>query len=63
MLRSDGAEKRHRTGRVNSDIITYHSYDELEKHSRIIELLKTNGRIICTEYMARTRNNTFNNTP
>lgn len=48
---------------LNSDIITYHSYDEPEKHSRIIELLKTHGRpMICTEYMARTRNNTFNNT-
>ncbi|WP_339651407.1 cellulase family glycosylhydrolase, partial [uncultured Salegentibacter sp.] len=48
---------------LNSDIITYHSYDEPEKHRRIIELLKTHGRpMICTEYMARTRNNTFNNT-
>lgn len=48
---------------LNSDIITYHSYDEPDKHRRIIELLKTHGRpMICTEYMARTRNNTFNNT-
>ncbi|MBZ9731234.1 cellulase family glycosylhydrolase [Salegentibacter sp. JZCK2] len=48
---------------LNSDIITYHSYDEPQAHNRIIELLKTHGRpMICTEYMARTRNNTFNNT-
>lgn len=48
---------------LNSDIITYHSYEDPEKHQRIIQLLKTHGRpMICTEYMARTRNNTFNNT-
>lgn len=48
---------------LNSDIITYHSYEDPEKHQRLIQLLKTHGRpMICTEYMARTRNNTFNNT-
>ncbi len=48
---------------LNSDIITYHCYDDPEAHTRIIELLKTHGRpMICTEYMARTRNNTFANT-
>lgn len=48
---------------LNSDIITYHSYDDPETHQRIIELLKTHGRpMICTEYMARTRNSTFLNT-
>lgn len=48
---------------LNSDITTYHCYDDPEAHSRIIELLKTHGRpMICTEYMARTRNNTFANT-
>lgn len=48
---------------LNSDIITYHSYDDPQAHNRIIELLKTHGRpMICTEYMARTRNNRFSNT-
>lgn len=48
---------------LNSDIITYHSYDNPEKHELIIELLKSHGRpMICTEYMARTRNNRFSNT-
>lgn len=48
---------------LHSDIITYHCYDEPQNHNRIIELLKTHGRpMICTEYMARTRNNTFANT-
>jgi len=48
---------------LNSDITTYHCYDDPEAHSRIIELLKTHGRpMICTEFMARTRNNTFANT-
>jgi hypothetical protein len=47
---------------LNSDIITYHSYNDLEKHKLIIELLKTHGRpMICTEYMARTRNSRFSN--
>lgn len=48
---------------LNSDIITYHSYNDPEKHQLIIELLKTHGRpMICTEYLARTRNNRFSNT-
>ncbi|HEA28439.1 MAG TPA: 1,4-beta-xylanase [Leeuwenhoekiella sp.] len=48
---------------LHSDILTYHCYDDPEAHTRIIELLKTHGRpMICTEYMARTRNNTFSNT-
>ena len=47
----------------NSDIITYHSYEEPQWHQRVIELLKANGRpLICTEYMARTRNSRFHNT-
>jgi hypothetical protein len=45
---------------LNSDIITYHCYEEAEKHLRIIQLLKMSGRpLICTEYMARTRNSRF----
>jgi Cellulase (glycosyl hydrolase family 5) len=45
---------------LNSDIITYHDYEDAEKHLRVIQLLKLNGRpLICTEYMARTRNSRF----
>jgi len=45
---------------ANSDVITYHDYEEAPWHQRVIELLKTNGRpLICTEYMARTRNSRF----
>ena len=44
----------------NSDVITYHDYEEPQWHQRVIELLKVNGRpLICTEYMARTRNSRF----
>jgi hypothetical protein len=47
---------------VNSDIITYHHYGEPEDHELVINLLKTHGRpMICTEYMARTRNSRFSN--
>lgn len=47
----------------NSDVITYHNYEEPNWHQRVIELLKASGRpLICTEYMARTRNNRFSNT-
>jgi hypothetical protein len=48
---------------ANSDIITYHNYEEPQWHQRVIELLKSHGRpMICTEYMARIRNNRFSNT-
>tara|TARA_R110002050_G_scaffold171269_3_gene303289 strand:+ start:941 stop:2020 length:1080 start_codon:yes stop_codon:yes gene_type:complete len=47
---------------LNSDVITYHHYGEPEDHLKIVNLLKTHGRpIICTEYMARTRNSRFSN--
>ncbi len=47
---------------MNSDVITYHDYEEPQWHQRVIELLKTHGRpLICTEYMARTRNSRFSN--
>ena len=47
---------------LNSDVITYHHYGEPEDHLKIINLLKTHGRpLICTEYMARTRNSRFSN--
>jgi hypothetical protein len=45
---------------LNSDVITYHNYEDRTWHQRTIELLKAAGRpMICTEYMARTRNSRF----
>jgi hypothetical protein len=45
---------------ANSDVTTYHNYGELEDHKKWIDSLRTYGRpLICTEYMARTRNSTF----
>ncbi|RSK48450.1 cellulase family glycosylhydrolase [Hymenobacter rigui] len=47
---------------MNSDIVTYHNYDDVTTHERVIELLKTHNRpLICTEYMARPRNSRFVN--
>ncbi|TZF84923.1 cellulase family glycosylhydrolase [Pedobacter sp. BS3] len=47
---------------MNSDIITYHDYEEPQWHLRVIQMLKTHNRpLICTEYMARTRNSRFSN--
>lgn len=47
---------------ANSDVITYHNYDEPAQHLRVIQLLKVLGRpLICTEYMARVRNSRFAN--
>ena len=44
----------------NSDVITYHTYEGLDSHQRLIDTLKQYGRpMICTEYMARTQNSTF----
>jgi aldose 1-epimerase len=45
---------------ANSDVITYHDYEEVPLHSRVIDLLKITGKpLLCTEYMARTRKSTF----
>ncbi|RFZ90576.1 1,4-beta-xylanase [Mucilaginibacter conchicola] len=45
---------------LNSDVITYHDYSEEPSHLKTIQMLKTHGRpLICTEYMARTRNSRF----
>ena len=45
---------------MNSDVITYHDYQEADKHKLVIQVLKANGKpLICTEYMARTRNSRF----
>jgi endo-1,4-beta-mannosidase len=44
----------------NSDVITYHNYMDRDTHKKWIDSLRTYGRpLICTEYMARTRNSTF----
>ncbi|MFP5439713.1 MAG: cellulase family glycosylhydrolase [Bacteroidia bacterium] len=46
----------------NSDIITYHFYEAMPDHERVIDLLSVLDRpLICTEYMARTKNNSFYN--
>lgn len=43
-----------------SDIITFHNYDGPEEMERRIKILQRFGRpILCTEYMARGRNSTF----
>lgn len=45
---------------ANSDIITFHSYEEAGKLEATIQNLQAMNRpLICTEYMARTRNSTF----
>ncbi|HVW97599.1 MAG TPA: hypothetical protein VHA56_16615 [Mucilaginibacter sp.] len=47
----------------NSDVITYHCYSEPDTHLLMVRMLKLLGRpVICTEYMARPRNSTFENT-
>jgi Glycosyl hydrolases family 2, TIM barrel domain len=47
---------------LNSDVITYHNYENETAHLFAIDSLKKFGRpLICTEYMARLRNSTFFN--
>lgn len=47
----------------NSDVVTYHCYDTPDVQKLAIDSLKQLGYpLICTEYMARTRNCTFANT-
>ncbi len=47
---------------LNSDIISYHNYEDEKHHGHVIDLLKSHGRpMICTEYMARPRNSRFSN--
>ena len=44
----------------NSDIISYHDYRDLATHRQTVDTLKRYGRpMICTEYMARHFNSTF----
>jgi len=46
----------------NSDIITYHNYNDIPQHSVWINFLKLYGRpMICTEWMARHFNSKFQN--
>lgn len=46
----------------NSDVITYHNYENEVKHGTAIDTLKKYGRpLICTEYMARRNNSLFSN--
>lgn len=46
----------------NSDIITYHNYENPEKHQAAIDTLrKYNRPLLCTEYMARRNNSLFTN--
>lgn len=47
---------------TNSDVITYHNYADPAEHQQWIDSLRTyGGPLICTEYMARTRNSRFDN--
>ncbi|MBW3655462.1 MAG: cellulase family glycosylhydrolase [Gemmatimonadetes bacterium] len=44
----------------NSDVITFHSYDDLPNLQRQVAVLQRLGRpVLCTEYMARPRGSTF----
>jgi hypothetical protein len=44
----------------NSDVITFHSYDQPRTVERLVSALERYGRpIICSEYMARPRGSTF----
>ncbi len=44
----------------HSDVITYHDYNPVEDHLKVVQILKSFGKpLICTEYMARPRNSRF----
>lgn len=46
----------------HSDVTTYHNYSDPTEHKKWIDSLRSTGRpLICTEYMARTRNSRFDN--
>jgi len=46
----------------NSDVITYHNYADPKQHKQWIDSLRSYGRpLICTEYMARTKDSRFDN--
>ena len=57
---NNALEELNRIQLENSDIITYHNYSDKEEHRRAIDSLKRYERpMICTEYMARNNNSTF----
>ena len=44
----------------NSDVITYHNYDNAKEHQAAIDTLRRYNRpLLCTEYMARRNNSLF----
>jgi len=46
----------------NSDVISFHTYEHPDVPPRQVAFLETLGRpILCTEYLARSRDNTFEN--
>lgn len=57
-----GLKKLNKFQVENSDIITYHNYDNPEKHQAAIDTLKKYNRpMVCSEYMARRNNSLFTN--
>lgn len=45
-----------------SDVVTYHNYSAIDNHRQMVDTLKKYNRpLICTEYMARRTNSTFQN--
>ena len=45
---------------ANSDIVTFHSYEDVETVKRLIDRFAATGRpIVCTEYLARTTDSYF----
>jgi len=61
---SDAFQKLNEYQLAVSDVVTFHTYQSPETTKREVKMLRerTGGRpMICTEYMARTNNNTFEN--
>ena len=45
---------------ANSDVVTFHSYDPLDRTRELVDELAAHGRpMLCTEYMARTAGSRF----
>ena len=59
---SDGLKELNEFQLANSDIVSYHCYSDEEIQQNTIDTLRRYGRpLFCTEYMARTKNCTFQN--
>ena len=59
---SDGLKELNEFQLANSDIVSYHCYSDSEIQQNTIDTLRRYGRpLFCTEYMARTKNCTFQN--